>query len=145
MPTNDRWWQHHGEDALANLGVKAKVAVSLQSGDQARQDGLEAFATDSVGGFPEDDQRLSHRLIVGAPSHDRSSGSERCVGGKQSDGVLAVAASDGDELIKDLALVMLGGLLITLTQQLKQFALALLADLFRHRMPPVFGNLPVRQ
>ena len=62
-----------GEDALANLGVEVEVTVPLQSCDQARQDRLEAFATDAVGGFPEDDQRLPHRLIVGAPRHDRGS------------------------------------------------------------------------
>jgi hypothetical protein len=58
---------------------------------------------------------LPHRLVVSAPNHDRGRGNERIVGGKQSDGVLAVAASVGDELIKDLTLVRLGSLLITLT------------------------------
>jgi hypothetical protein len=135
----------HGEDALADLGVEVEVAVPLQGCDQAGQEGLQAFTTDAVGGFPEDDQGLSHRLVVGAPGHDGGVGSEGAIRGEQPDGVLAVAASDGDELVEDLALVVLGGSLIPLPQHFEQLVLGLLADLLRHGLPPELGNILLRQ
>ena len=103
---------------------------------QAGQDGLEAFATDAVGGFPEDDQCFAHRLVVGPPSHDWVRRRAVNAAVEQSDGVLAMAAGHGDELVEDLALILLGGLLIALTQRLEEFALRLLADLVVHRLPP---------
>ena len=50
------------------------MAVPLQGGDQAGQDRLETLATDSVRGFPQDDQGFPHRLVVGPPSDHSGSG-----------------------------------------------------------------------
>src|SRR5262249_36609552 len=58
---------------------------------------------------------------------------------------LAAAAGDGDELVQDLALVVLVGSEAARTQYLEQFVLGLFAELGGHRLPPVFGNMPMRQ
>ena len=136
----------HDEDALSNNSVQVEMPVPLQGGDETRQDRLETFATDAVRCFPQDDEGLAHRLVIGTPSHGEHVGSEGIVGGEQSDGMLAMAASHSDELVEDLGLVVLGGLLVTLTQQFEQLAPGLLADLLVcHCVPPMFGNILLRQ
>lgn len=111
--------------------------VPFQRRDEAGKDGLQTLAADAVGGFPQDDQGLPNGLVVGAASHDGSFDRNDRISGEQSDGVLAVAAGHRDELVEDLALVLLGGRSVALAQQVEQFALRLLADLRSgHGLPP---------
>jgi hypothetical protein len=54
---------------------------------------------------------------------------------EQADGVLAMAADHGDELIQDFALLRLGSVLVALAQRFEEFDSRRLADRVVHHMP----------
>src|SRR6266852_959165 len=49
------------------------------------------------------------------------------------------------ELVQDLALLLLGGLLVAPAERSENFVLRNLADRVLHRVPPDVGNNPLRQ
>ena len=144
MPTSGRWWRRSrrgraGGPPASRWRWPCRSRAATRPGRTA----LRRLPQMRSAASQRTIRACAHRLVVGAPSHDGAVGSEGAVGGEQSDGVLAVAAGDGDELVEDLALVGLGGLLVTLTQHLEQLALGLLADLCPAScLPPVVGNIP---
>ena len=82
--------------------VQREVAVTLKRRDEQRQERLEPFPADPVGGLPQQDERPPHGLIVDrktrAPA--QPAGDRRRV--EEADDVLAVIARDRDEFIEDL-------------------------------------------
>src|SRR5271166_2842894 len=106
------------------------MPVPLQRRDETRQDGFQTLPANAIGSFPEYDERLAdHRINSG----------------EQSNSMLAMTASDGNEFIQDCCFLELGCLLITLAKNFEQFVFRLLADLRAHAAPPEVGNIPVRQ
>ena len=95
------------EEELTDLRVERQMAVPLHGRDQAGQDGFEAFATDAIRGFPEDDEGLADRLGVDRPAEPGCLGHDGIDSREQADRMLAMTAGDGDELIEDLGFVEL--------------------------------------
>ena len=84
---------------------------------QVRHRRLQAFPTDTVGGFPDHDHRFSNGRIVDALASCRT----RCILiiielAEQPDAVLAVVAGNRDELVQDSTLVPLGRVPVTVSQ-----------------------------
>jgi hypothetical protein len=79
--------------------------MPLHGRDQPGEDGLEAFATDPIGGLPKDDERLADRLGIDRPADPGFLGNDGIDRGEEADRMLAVTAGDVDEFIENLGLV----------------------------------------
>ena len=121
------------------------MPVPLQRRDETRQDGFQTLPAKAIGSFPEYDERLADRLGIDPPGQAGWLVNHRINSGEQSNGMLAMTASDGNEFIQDCCFLELGCLLITLTKNFEKFVFRLLADLRAHAAPPEVGNIPVRQ
>ena len=71
---------------------------------------LQPFAADPVSSFPDHDHRLSDRLVVDPSALFHRLLLLSVVAGlpQQPDAILAMVAGHRDELVEDLALVLLG-------------------------------------
>jgi hypothetical protein len=121
------------------------MPVPLQRRDETRQDGFQTLPANAIGSFPEYDERLADRLGIDPPGQGGWLVDHRINSGEQSNSMLAMTASDGNEFIQDCCFLELGCLLITLAKNFEQFVFRLLADLRAHAAPPEVGNIPVRQ
>jgi hypothetical protein len=95
------------EEELTDIGVEREMAVPLHGRDQTGEDGFKAFATDPIGGLPEDDERLLDRLGIDRPADPWCLGHDGIDSGKEADRMLAVTAGDSDEFIENLGFVEL--------------------------------------
>ena len=93
------------EEELTDIRVERQMAVPLHGRDQAGEDRFEAFATDPIGGLPEDDERLADRLGVDRPAEPGCLGHDGIDSGEESDRMLAMTAGDVDEFIEDLGFI----------------------------------------
>ena len=125
--------------------IDSQMPVPLQRRDETRQDGFQTLPANAIGSFPEYDERLADRLGIDPPGQGGWLVDHRINSGEQSNSMLAMTASDGNEFIKDCCFLELGCLLITLAKNFEQFVFRLLADLRAHAAPPEVGNIPVRQ
>ncbi len=82
--------------------------MPLECGDEHRQERLEPLPADPVGGLPQHNERFAHGGIVHRKPHWAARpGRARFRVQQQSNGVLAVVASDRDKLVENLALLVL--------------------------------------
>lgn len=125
--------------------IDSQMPVPLQRRDETRQDGFQTLPANAIGSFPEYDERLADRLGIDPPGQGGWLVDHRINSGEQSNSMLAMTASDGNEFIQDCCFLELGCLLITLAKNFEQFVFRLLADLRAHAAPPEVGNIPVRQ
>ena len=125
--------------------IESQMPVPLQRRDETRQDGFQTLPANAIGSFPEYDERLADRLGIDPPGQGGWLVDHRINSGEQSNSMLAMTASDGNEFIQDCCFLELGCLLITLAKNFEQFVFRLLADLRVHAAPPEVGNIPVRQ
>lgn len=135
----------NGEELLADGGIEGQMAVPFQGLDEAGQDGLEPLAADAVGGLPQDDKGLSDGLTVCAAVDRRGLRRVADGGAEESNGVLAMVASDGHELVEGFGLLGLGGAQVALAQRIEEFGPRLPAHGGWHRRPPRVGNILLRQ
>jgi len=84
-----------------NLLADPAVTALLERRDQQREERLESFPADPVGGLPQQDERLTHGFIVDRKTRSpaQPDGDRRRI--EQADDVLAVIAGDRDELVED--------------------------------------------
>ena len=96
-----------GQHARPYRHVQREVAVTLKRRDEQREERLESFPADPVGGLPQQDERLTHGFIVDRKTRSppQPAGDRRRI--EQADDVLAVVARDGDEFIEDAELLVL--------------------------------------
>ena len=122
-----------GQHARPDCHVQREVAVTLQSRHEQRKERLEPFPADPVGGLPQDDERLTHGLIVDRKARPpaRPPGDRRRI--EQSDDVLAVVARDRDKLIEDAEFLVLQASPVPFPNRLQQIVLGFCADLPCHR------------
>jgi hypothetical protein len=109
------------------------VAVTLKRRDEQRQERLEPFSADPVGGLPQHNERLTHGLIVDRKTRSpaQPAGDLRRV--EEADDVLAVIARDRDGFIEDPEFLFLRASSIPLPNRLQQVLTGFCADLPCHR------------
>src|SRR5262249_37014470 len=133
------------EPGRACGGIEDQLAVLFRCLAGTGPGRLRPFAADPVGGPPQDDKGLPHRLVVGPPIRRRGGGRGQAGTGEQPGGVLAGAASHGDKPVEDLGLLRLGGRLGALAPGLHEVGSRLPADGGGHGVPPEGGNIRLRQ
>ncbi len=84
------------------------MAVAFHRRDQTGQDRFEAFPTDAIGSLPDNDERVADRLRRDLLGRDRSIVAERAGSGEQPNGLLAMAAGEGNEFIQYSCFITLG-------------------------------------
>ena len=85
------------------------MSMALHGLHQVRQRRLQTLAADAVRSLPDQDHRLTDRLVVDAPTLDHRLLLPSIAGPpQQPDAVLAVVAGYGAELVEDPTLVFLG-------------------------------------
>lgn len=90
---------------LPDIWVEREMTMPFHGRDQPGEDGVEAFATDAIGGLPEDDERLADGLGIDRPADPGFLGNDGIGRGEKADRMLAVTAGDVDEIIEDLGLI----------------------------------------
>ena len=121
---------------VLTTGSKIEVAMAFHRIDQHRDQRLQPLAADPIGGLPQHRQRLPNRLVVQTVACPRFR-----PGGLLSqhpDGVLAVVAGQGHELIEDLDLVHRRRAAVARSQRFDQLLACCHADSPRHvvLLPP---------
>src|SRR5580658_4582917 len=109
--------------------------MPLERRQQHRDHHLEPLRADPVRGLPKHDQRLEHRRPIDATGPPAPRGRRRCRA-QQPDRVLAVIASDRDELVEDLALLWPTAGPISLPDRPQQLRTRRHTDTPRHTWPP---------
>jgi hypothetical protein len=106
--------------------------VTLKRRDEQRNERLEPFPADPVGGLPQQDERLTHGLVIDWQTRTpaRPAGDRRCP--EQSDDVLAVVARHRDKFIEDTEFLFLQAASIPLSNRLQQILPGFCAELVCH-------------
>ncbi|HMB02521.1 MAG TPA: hypothetical protein VKP69_02140 [Isosphaeraceae bacterium] len=93
------------EQELPDGRIERQMAVPFHGGDQTGQDGPGTFPTDPVGCFPENDECFTDRLGIDPPPGVGCIVDEGAGSSEQSNGMLAMAAGEGNEFIQDFRFI----------------------------------------
>jgi hypothetical protein len=85
--------------------AESEVTVPLERFDEPGQRRLEPLAAKAVGGLPKGHERLADLVVVATRSRRTPPRLSRLRGCEHAEGVLAVVARQGDELLHDAPLV----------------------------------------
>jgi hypothetical protein len=128
----------HRQNCGANLVGEADMAVALHGLDERRQKTLEPLAADPIGSFPKQHQRLADGIVIDPPPRARIGPAARLGSFQETLRVLAVNPGDGDELVKNPALVHASGPRVAIADRRNKFVHRRHAYLphVRHRPAP---------
>ena len=106
--------------------------MTLERREQDGEQRLQSLPTNAIRGLPQNDQRLAYGLVVQAPPTATFDARLSGASVEHPNGVLAMVASEGDELIQDPTLLVHCARPIPPGDCVNQLLLRLCTDL-RHR------------
>ena len=117
---------------LSRMPASSWMPVAFEGREKHWHQCLKPLAADAIGGLPQNDENLAHRLVVEAQSRGSHRHGRRRVVVQDPDRVFAVVSGDRNELVQDPQLVFSRCLPVSLADRSHQLSTSIHADSLGH-------------